>query len=173
MIVYRHRRLDTNEVFYTGIAKKPSRPYSKSSRNSHWKNIVNKTDYSVELLSEVETWDDACELEMLLIKEYGRKDLGLGNLVNMTDGGDGSFGVIVSDETKEKLSKLGKGRIVTAETRVKIANTLRGKPSGMSGKKMSDEHKRKIGEANKLSLKGKTLSEDHKNNIKEGMKKNK
>ena len=110
-IVYRHRRLDTNEIFYIGIGKTEKRAYNKSNnRNKYWKNIVNKTKYSIEILFNNITWEDAKELEILLIKEYGRKDLGLGPLVNMTDGGDGSKGykhVIkrkFSDESRLKMS---------------------------------------------------------------------
>jgi hypothetical protein len=36
--------------------------------------------------------------EKEFIQLYGRKDLGLGELVNMTDGGDGTIGRILSEE---------------------------------------------------------------------------
>lgn len=45
------------------------------------------------------------EYEKSLIKTIGRYDLGNGPLVNMTDGGEGSSGVIVSEETKRKMSE--------------------------------------------------------------------
>jgi uncharacterized protein involved in tellurium resistance len=32
-------------------------------------------------------WEEACKKETFFISYYGRKDLGLGSLVNMTDGG--------------------------------------------------------------------------------------
>ena len=47
-IVYRHRRLDTFEVFYIGIGKTEKRAYSKKNRNKWWKNIILKTEYSVD-----------------------------------------------------------------------------------------------------------------------------
>jgi len=89
-IVYRHRRIDTNEIFYIGIGKNKSRAYqkSKSKRSTFWLNIVNKTDYQVEIIAEELTWEEACELEIFLINEYGRKDLGTGSLVNMSEGGE-------------------------------------------------------------------------------------
>lgn len=91
-VIYRHIRLDTNEVFYIGIGKE-RRPYSKHGRNKHWHNIVNKCGYEVQILKTDLTKEDACELESILISYYGRKDLGLGTLVNMTDGGEGVNGI--------------------------------------------------------------------------------
>jgi hypothetical protein len=152
MVVYRHIRLDSNKVFYIGIGTE-YRAYSKHHRNNWWKKVVNKTDYKVEILYNNLTKDLACELEIFLIEIYGRKDLNKGDLVNMTDGGEGT--VNKSEEVRKKISE-----------------NLKGKPSGMLGKKMSDEHKAKIGAANKISLKGnvpwmkgKKHSEETKKNI--------
>ena len=107
--VYRHRRLDTFGIFYVGIGK-GYRCNNKFSRNNYWKNIVNKHGYVVEILYKNLDKETACELEVLLISEYGRKDLDKGLLCNRTDGGDGNIGLIVSKETrlKQRLQKLGK-----------------------------------------------------------------
>ena len=43
-LLYRHIRLDTNQPFYIGVAKKKSRPFSKNGRNKVWKEIVSKTN---------------------------------------------------------------------------------------------------------------------------------
>lgn len=121
--VYRHRRLDTFEIFYIGLgnvylehkdSKTSSvfyrRAYNTKGRNNWWKKVVNKTDYQVEILSTNLTKEDACELEEFLIQEYGRRDLGLGNLINMTDGGENNSGKIVSSEMKEKIRKTLTGK---------------------------------------------------------------
>lgn len=102
--VYRHIRKDTNTVFYIGIGNL-KRPYCKrkNTRGKYWYYITNKTDYYVEILQKNLSWENACELEQLLIQEYGRKDLNTGILCNMTNGGDGGYGVIISDETKLKM----------------------------------------------------------------------
>ena len=111
MIVYRHRRLDNNKIFYVGIGKSKQRAYNKYHRSGFWKRIVNKTDYSVEIIAEVDTWEEACELEQLLIQEYGRINTNTGILCNLTDGGEGVLGHIHSNETITKISNSKKGCI--------------------------------------------------------------
>lgn len=91
-IVYRHIRLDKNEPFYIGIASNEKRPYTKINRNIHWHRIVNKTEYRVDILFDDLTWEDANEKEKEFIALYGRKHLGTGTLVNITDGGGGVKG---------------------------------------------------------------------------------
>ena len=54
-----------------------------------------------ENLSEKEAFD----LEIELIKFYGRKDLGTGILHNRTDGGDGRSGSIFPEERKKEYSE--------------------------------------------------------------------
>lgn len=91
--VYLHKRLDKDEVFYVGIGKNVERAYqsSKTRRNKIWLDIVSKTDYEIEIVASDLSWDEACKIEMELIKKYGRKDKSTGVLANMTDGGDGSL----------------------------------------------------------------------------------
>lgn len=95
--VYRHIRLDNNQPFYVGIGKKPSkynghnteykRAYNTSHRNIYWKNIINKTDYRVEVLWESENLEEIQLKEIEFISLYGRKEDG-GTLANMTSGGE-------------------------------------------------------------------------------------
>ena len=109
--VYQHTRLDTNEVFYIGISKvkKYKRARDKYDRSDFWKRIVNKTKYKIDILYENLTLDEANEIEINLISYYGRRNLGLGTLVNLTDGGEGSVGAIRTEEWKIKMSKYFKG----------------------------------------------------------------
>ena len=88
-VVYQHRRNDTNEVFYIGIGVQKHRAGKTGNRNKYWHNIVNKYGYTKEILLSDITWDEAIKEEIRLIKLYGRKDIGTGNLVNMTRGGEG------------------------------------------------------------------------------------
>lgn len=48
----------------------------------------------------------ALALERRYIKWYGRKDCGSGILRNRTDGGDGTCGIIVTDEKRKKISRI-------------------------------------------------------------------
>ena len=99
--MYRHIRLDKNEVFYVGIGKVKktakykqsiySRGYTKHSRNKHWNNIVKNTEYLIDIMYESNNSKEIKKKEIEFIKIYGRRDLGTGTLVNMTDGGEGCF----------------------------------------------------------------------------------
>ena len=108
-IVYRHRRLDNNKVFYIGIGNKEYRAYRRSGRNNLWTKIADKSGYTVEIIYNDISIEDARELEEFLISEYGRKDLGLGELANLTNGGELNKGVIFSEEKKQHLRKVMKG----------------------------------------------------------------
>ena len=105
-IVYRHRRLDNFKVFYIGIGVKEYRSRSRHNRSAHWQNIVNKYGYDVEIIAKDINYECAKELEILLIQEYGRIVDGSGNLVNITEGGDGTLGMYFkhSEETKSKMN---------------------------------------------------------------------
>jgi hypothetical protein len=111
--------LDTNEIFYVGMGSN-KRATSLNNRNELWKRIVNKTEYVVEIVSENLTWEDACELECLLIKEYGRLDDKTGKLCNFTNGGDGSVGIVRSQKTRKLLSDALKNRKFSNDTIVKM-----------------------------------------------------
>lgn len=107
-IVYRHIRLDKNQVFYVGIGENKKRAYHRRNRTPHWKKIADK-GYEVEILFENLTWEQACEKEKEFITLYGRKNLSTGTLVNLTDGGEGVLNIVRSDEWKEQRSKAMKG----------------------------------------------------------------
>jgi len=150
-IVYKHIRLDKNEVFYVGVGTQKRRAYSQYKRSKHWHSVVNKAGHKVELLHEDIDWDKACEIEKELIKFYGRKDLGLGSLVNMTDGGDGRFGSIASEETKKKMRQSHrhlntgtKGIKRPKELVEQIANSLREYWKHNTKAPLTEEAKQKI-----------------------------
>jgi Mg-chelatase subunit ChlI len=185
-VVYEHLRNDTNEVFYVGIGEEEKRAYVKANRNPHWKNITNKIGYTVNVKINDATWDEAIQIEKYLIAFYGRKDLGLGSLVNMTDGGDGCNNPSIetrkkmselakdrthTEESKQKMSQIHKGKTKSEETKQKMSERQKGK-TPMLGKTHSNETKQKTSEA----MKGKKQSPEHiANSIasRKGMKYNK
>lgn len=150
--VYRHIRLDKNEPFYIGIGSKEGfyRAYEKRKRNKIWNDITSKSDYSVDILFEDISWEDACKKEIEFIKLYGRINNKTGVLCNLTDGGDGIYGVVRSVEHREKLRIANTGKIVSQETREKLRKAN-------LGKKQSKETKQKRSD----SLKGRKLSKEH------------
>ena len=119
--VYRHRRLDTNEIFYVGIGN-IKRPYIKSNRSKWWKRIINKTEYSVEILAKNLSKEEACELEIFLISLYGRQNIKTGILCNLTEGGETLKGYKHSEEARKNMSIAAKNKPkVTEETKLKGA----------------------------------------------------
>jgi hypothetical protein len=99
--VYVHRRASDGRVFYVGKGSHPDRAHSSKRRNSHWQAVVAKHGLVVEVALHFETDALAQQCERDLIAWYGRAAL-----TNMTDGGDGCFGLVPSAETRAKLSAL-------------------------------------------------------------------
>lgn len=150
--VYTHFRKDKNTIFYVGIFENPSRPFdfNEQRRNQIWNRVKEKTEIRVDIVAENLTWEEACEMEVQLISYYGRKDKGDGELVNLTDGGDGAVGIIKSEETRKKLSESLRGRKLSEETKHKVSETLKDyfkeNPNPWKGKKHSEETLRLLSE---------------------------
>lgn len=142
-IVYLHKRKDTKDVFYIGIGLSDKRAYEQKYRNNHWHNVVNKSGgFVVEIVKCNVDWKDACLIEKELIRKYGRADIGLGQLVNKTDGGEGTLNAIWSDEQNAARS-----------------SKLKGRAAWNKGKCMSNEFKKKIAKVSSV-LKRKLISID-------------
>jgi hypothetical protein len=174
-VVYQHRRNDNNVVFYVGIGKTERRAYSTSSRSKFWHNVVNKArGYVVEILFENINWDEACDKERYLIKEIGRLDLGLGSLVNMTDGGNGTVNISQAAREKLRAANLGKpgtmkGKKHTKEAKAKMKEKRKGKAPS-KGTKRTEEQRKRIGASLKGrsgTMKGKKHTEEAKQKVKD------
>lgn len=185
--LYRHIRADLNQPFYIGIGSDNNytRAQQKTKRNNFWNNIVSKTDYKVEIMLDNLTWEEACEKEKEFIALYGRKDNNTGILVNMTDGGEGTLNIIISQdlrrkisdrmsgiknpnygkkrsiEVKEKISKSKIGIKLDEVIKLKIKNTINS---------FTDDKKRDISLKLSKVNKGRVLSQDHKNKISNSQK---
>jgi hypothetical protein len=172
-IVYRHIRLDNNEPFYIGIGKGYKRAFEKQKRNNYWRNVVNKTDYKVDILFDDLTWEEAQLKEIEFINIYGRKDIKTGTLVNLTNGGEGCNGRIFTQEQrrsigdknrihnlgkkltkehKDKIAKSTTGRKQTKETIQKCRLLNTGDLNPMYGKSHSEESRKKISENSSIPI---------------------
>jgi hypothetical protein len=128
--VYVHRRATDGTVFYVGKGT-GNRAYASQGRSRYWRNIVSKHGYTVQIVQTgMQEWW-AFEMERELISSYGRE-----NLCNLTDGGEGCSGVKKSPETIAK----------------QIAIHL--------GSKRSEESRRRMSEAQKLSQNRPDISGD-------------
>lgn len=158
--VYKHIRKDTNEVFYIGIGsdKNYNRANSKSGRNKYWKRIINKVGYEIEIICDNISWKEALDIEIKLIKQYGRKDLNEGTLVNMTNGGDGGDTSIYIDYDKRNISGINNGmygKSHSEKSKLKVSIGNKGKTAWNSGlSKETSPILKMVGEKVKKAMKG-------------------
>lgn len=144
--LYRHIRLDKNEIFYIGIGGKEAnnggyyRANRVSNRNKIWNDIYKgcKQNIQVDIVLESDSWEFIKEKEKEFIALYGRKNNNTGVLSNLTDGGDGSIGAVYTEERRKKQSE-----------------SLKNSPLNLKGKKLPDWwkdkiRKSKIGEKNPM-----------------------
>ena len=147
--VYEHLRIDTGTIFYVGKGI-GNRAKLSSRRNQHWKRIVAKSggfyvriaignlDEELAFLAEMERIDQL-------------KKLGV-NLCNMTDGGEGLSGHVVSDQVRQKLrqrmlgNKFTFGKKFSDSTREKMSALLIGNKRSV-GRVHSQETKEKMSAA--------------------------
>lgn len=130
-------------------------------KNSNWpvylwmrKHIENGHVIESLLFATGITWSEACAMEVKLIAKYRTL---YGDLMNLTDGGDGRMGYSHSEDTKRKMSLAAKKRLESPEAREKIAIAMRNRT-------ISPETRQKIGDANRRRPR-RTLTEEHKKKI--------
>jgi hypothetical protein len=172
-VVYFHRREDTGEVFYVGIGKQQKRAYQRVGRNPFWYRVTEKANYQVEIVHKGIPMEQALELEVKYIKEFGRRDCGTGTLVNLTDGGEGTVGK--SEEALKRISLAHKGKQLSPETKTKLSASLKLSMAllpkevkdRMSRKGMvhTEEAKKRMSEASTKNLTGRILPESTKRKI--------
>jgi len=150
--VYIHKNPVNGEVFYVGQGSKhrgrEERAHSKRSRSKWWNNYVNKYGPPiVEVVSIDLTKEEADRLEMELIKQYGRKDLNEGNLVNLTDGGDGNGKRSIEYCKEHSLRMKGENHPMWGKKH--SPEWIENNSKSHMGKKLSEETKKKMSESRK------------------------
>jgi len=153
--VYQHK-LQDGTIFYVGKGT-GNRAFETRYRNHIWEKVVKEfKKYIVEIKQDNLTSDEAYELEIKTIKE-----IGLENLTNLSEGGEGQDNSTLSPE---KYKEWIKNKSI-AQTGV--VGYWRGKKRPQQSKVMKEMHK--SGKMSYEHLKG-PLSEEHKKNISEARK---
>ncbi len=147
---------NTRDIFYVGIGNDIKRAYRNEGRNDHWTKVYNKYGKVVDIVAQDISLDAAREMEKHLIASL--KD----SLCNKTLGGEGFFGGVHSEETKEKLRKANTGKKLSDETKRKISEKSKGHPNYFVGP-LSQEARMKIS----ATFKGKKRSEQFCQKVKE------
>ena len=142
----------TGRLFYIGKGV-GRRAWSVKGRNKYWKNIVSKHgDPRIEVLANWSTEAEAFDHEKFLIWCF--RDMGQ-PIANITDGGEGSSGLVHTEAVKEKIRSLHKGKKLTPEH----VELLR---KSSTGRKHTEETKSYLSKLNKERV----LTEDQLQRIK-------
>lgn len=154
--VYVHKKATDNSVFYVGRGKL-KRKTSRQNRNLHWKHIVDKHGFYVEIIEENLSLEESNEKEIYWIKKY--RDDGL-VLANIADGGGGVSGRARTQEEKQRISKKLTGKPHSEEHKAKMLGNTNG-----AGKR-SEEFGKKLSKA----LKGIPKSKNHCEKLRKALK---
>lgn len=148
--VYEHLKKDDHNIFYVGKGSK-RRAYvsNKHHRSDHWHKTVNKHGgFDVRFIASGVDEELAFLIEMERIDQL--RKLGI-KLCNQTDGGDGVFGYVRTQETKDKIGAAHRGKTMSAEVRKKISESvlrLKYTHTDDAKRRMSESHmghKRNVG----------------------------
>lgn len=171
----------TTHKIYIGIssrsAKKRLSAHTSPSTKSLIATAIRKHGNPIlEVLYETDSWEELCNKEVEYIAAYNSI---APNGYNISLGGEGSLGVLKSEETRRKMSNALKGRTLTEAqlNHLRYMQSLNvGKPCKEStrvkismaqkGKVVSDKTKAKLKEVNI----GRKHSNETKNKISEGLR---
>lgn len=140
--LYVHLEADSNEPFYVGMGETFDRPWQQNRSKKH-KNRANKhgVKVHVEAMPSL-TWENAQWWEVRWIKAF--RDAGY-DLVNLTDGGDGTKGYKRSNEEKQLFRKINN------RPEIKIKNSIRMQNNNPMKNRETAEAVAKLNRGRKLS----------------------
>ena len=160
-VVYIHINKENGKK-YVGITRQnpPNKRWQNGNgyrHNLHFYNAIKKygwKNFYHEIVASNLTREEACNFERLLIKKLNTTNRECG--YNHGAGGETNENRVVSEETKQKISKANKGRTVPQHVRDRISQSEKGRV-------FSEEHKKKISDAlkgEKCYWYGKTQSQE-------------
>ena len=95
---------------YVGIGMWKRYKEAKRTNNAPLMGNLKSNHYHKIIVAKCNTREQAARIERDLISFMGRKDLGNGDLYNLSDGGEASAaGLVHSEETRKKISEAQKG----------------------------------------------------------------
>jgi len=158
-IVYKHTT--PSKKVYIGITSRQAEQRWCNGKgykhNAHFTSAIQKYGWNNikhEILFTDLTKEEAEQKEIELIALYHSNDRMYG--YNQSSGGESHEGCFHTDETKKKLSEMQKGKKLSEEHKMNISNAEKGRtPYWCIGKHLSDAHKQKISKALKGKAKGK------------------
>ena len=148
------------EPFYIGKGTDNRHYHSSFDRHNSFKKnkIKSLNKKNIKVLS-IKVFEDLNEqesfnIETTIIKKIGRRDLKLGPLTNLTDGGDGRTNIVVSEKTKKKISKTKKSQHLHNKHTELTKNLLKKINQGENNPFFGKNHTEEIKEEQSLRVSG-------------------
>ena len=138
-VVYKHTA--PNGKAYIGItSKKPEHRWNHGRayyQNKYFSNAIQKygwDNFNHEILEENLSREKACELEKYFIKKFRSNEADYG--YNLSAGGENpADGVVKSEETREKIRNANTGKKFSEERKRRISESKTGRSNGLTGRK--------------------------------------
>ena len=124
-VIYKYENLDDGKIYIGKTVQelcKRLRQHTYGRGNSPLDKAIKKyglEKFDIEVIAEADTEEELNALEMFFIEFYGCK---IPDGYNLTDGGEGCKGRIVSEKTRKKLSKSNTGKKLKPEVTAFLAS---------------------------------------------------
>lgn len=142
--IYKHTNIVNNKVYIGQTCQQPNRRFGRNGinyikYNTYFGRAIQKygwDSFEHQIIQTTDTKEKADILEKMWISFYRKRN----GVYNLSDGGEGNTGYIMSEEAKLKISKAKKGKTHigvphTEEAKLKMSNAKKGKTPWNKGKK--------------------------------------